>query len=110
MVYTYYDDFVFDSLPTDELEKLEADAIKEVDLLGITDEYFREKLVRARVCMMASTHQVENDGFEQKYRYCEKEYAHYLDLAKKAGALGEEGAGAEELEAGKPHTVEFLRG
>lgn len=81
MVYTYSDKFIVDSIPDIELQEYETQAIKDVGKLNITDADFVERLVVARVYMLASAAQIESDGMKEKYAVYEKEYKRALDEA-----------------------------
>ena len=81
MVYTYSDKFIVDSIDTVELEQYETQAIADVGKLNITDADFVERLVVARVYMLASAAQIESDGMKEKYAVYEKEYKRALDEA-----------------------------
>ncbi len=81
MVYTYNDKFIVDSIEATELEAYEAQAITDVGKLGITDTDYVERLVIARVYMLASAAQIESDGMKEKYAVYEKEYKRALDEA-----------------------------
>ena len=74
MFYTYSDIFLVNSIDTAELEAYESQAIKDVSKLQITDADFIERLVVARVYMLAASAQYEADGMQDKYKVYEKEY------------------------------------
>jgi len=78
MIYEYKDEFLIDSIETEELEYYEQEAIKEVDKLNITDDFYKEKLVVNRVYMLCAKAQLEADGMQQKYNIYEKEYKRFL--------------------------------
>jgi len=87
MVYQYDDTFLIDSIDLDELEKKEQDAIIEINKLGITDEFYAEKLVKSRVYMLLALNQLENEEMREKYRFYEKEFNRYFNIAKNKNAF-----------------------
>lgn len=82
MTYEYKDDFVTNSIDPDVLADEELKAIAEVDLLGVTDEPFRENLVTSTVYMELCTQQIEAEGMSDKYDAYERKYKRTLNLAK----------------------------
>lgn len=81
MVYIYKDDFMVNSVDSTDLEKQEAHAIVEVDLLNVVEEPYREKLVIYSVYMELALMQMEADGMMEKYNAYSKEFKRYLTLA-----------------------------
>jgi len=82
MIYEYEDSFIIDSIDTEELEKKETESITEIEKMNITDEFYKEKLVKCRVYMLLAREQMENEGMGEKYRIYEKEFNRYLTLSK----------------------------
>lgn len=80
--YTYNDSFIVDSVDATEIDNAEAQAILEVDKIGITDEFYKEKAVVARVYVTLATLQLENEGMNDKRRAYEKDFNHYINLSK----------------------------
>ena len=80
-IYTYDDDFVINSVDTTELDKAEADAILEVSMLKITDEYYKEKSVKAKTLATLCLRQLEGDGMEFKYKAYMKDFDRYISLS-----------------------------
>ena len=74
VTYAYRDLFLTDSLPPEELEAYEVQAIKDVSKLQITDPDYIARLVVARVYMLAARVQYESEGMQEKYKVYEKEY------------------------------------
>ena len=87
MIYQYDDTFLIDSIDLYELEKKEQDAIIEVNKLGITDEFYKEKLVKSRVYMLLALNQLENEEMREKYRFYEREFNRYFNIAKNKNAF-----------------------
>jgi len=81
-IYTYEDSFIVDSIDIATLDDKEAKAIIEVGKLNITDTFYIEKLVVAKVYITLALAQLENEGMEAKYRGYSKEFNNYLSLAK----------------------------
>jgi hypothetical protein len=81
-IYTYDDDFVVGSVDETELDKAEADAILEVSMLNVVDEYYIEKSVKAKTLATLCLHQLENDGMDFKYKAYIKDFDRYVSLAK----------------------------
>jgi len=82
MIYEYEDSFIIDSIDTEELEKKETESITEIEKMNITDEFYKEKLVKCRVYMLLAREQMENEGMYEKYKIYEREFNRYLTLAK----------------------------
>lgn len=82
MIYDYEDTFIVDSIDEAELEKKEAESITEIEKMNITDDFYKEKLVKCRVYMLLAREQMENEGMLEKYRIYEREFNRYLTLAK----------------------------
>ena len=82
MIYDYEDTFIVDSIEEAELEKKEAESITEIEKMNITDDFYKEKLVKCRVYMLLAREQMENEGMLEKYRIYEREFNRYLTLAK----------------------------
>lgn len=81
-IYTYDDTFIVDSVDPIELDNTEAKAIEEVDKIGITDEFYKEKAVVSKVYATLATLQLENNGMSEKRKAYESEFRHYVSLAK----------------------------
>ena len=81
-IYTYNDSFIVDSVDSLEIDSAENKAVLEVDKIGITDEFYKEKAVVSRVYVTLATLQLENDGMSDKRRAYEKDFSHYINLAK----------------------------
>ena len=81
-IYTYDDDFVTGSVDETELDKAESDAILEVSMLKITNEYYKEKSVKAKTLATLCLQQLEGDGMEFKYKAYMKDFDRYISLAK----------------------------
>ncbi len=81
-IYTYNDSFIIDSVDSVEIDNAEANAILEVEKIGIVDEFYKEKAVVSRVYVTLSTLQLENDGMSDKRRAYENDFKHYITLAK----------------------------
>jgi len=82
MIYGYEDTFIVNSIDEAELEKKEAESITEIEKMNITDDFYKEKLVKCRVYMLLAREQMENEGMLEKYRIYEREFNRYLTLAK----------------------------
>jgi len=81
-LYAYNDDFIINSIDADTLYEEENKAIDEVEKLNITDPFYKEKLVIAKVYIALSLMQLENDGMNLKYNSYSKEYQRYVSLSK----------------------------
>lgn len=81
-IYTYDDTFIVDSVDPIELDNAEANAIKEVEKIGIIDEFYKEKAVVAKAYVTLATLQLENDGMIDKRRAYENNFKYYVSLAK----------------------------
>lgn len=81
-IYTYTDDFIVNSIDFDTLNAEETKAINEVEKLNISDIFYKEKLVIAKVYIELSLMQLENDGMSAKYKGYSKEYERYVALSK----------------------------
>ncbi len=82
MIYDYKDTFVTNSIDDEVLRDQEMRAISEVDLIGVTKEPFREKLVTYSVYMELALMQMEADGMQEKYTGYRKEYDRYYNMTK----------------------------
>ena len=82
MIYEYDDSFIIDSIDETELEKKENESITEIEKMNITDDFYKEKLVKCRVYMLLAREQMESEGMFEKYRIYEREFNRYLTLAK----------------------------
>ena len=81
-IYTYDDSFIVGSVDSDELDNAENKAIEEVEKLGITDIFYKEKAVVAKVYVELSLSQLENDGMDAKYKAYKDKFKEYVALAK----------------------------
>jgi len=81
-IYTYNDDFLVSSIESDTLDSEENKAIEEVDKLTIEDDFYKEKLVIAKVYIALALLQLENEGMKAKYDSYSKEFKSYFSLAK----------------------------
>ena len=81
-IYTYNDSFIVGSVDPLEIDNAEANAILEVDKIGITDVFYKEKAVVSKVYVTLATLQLENDGMVEKRKAYENEFKHYINLAK----------------------------
>ena len=81
-IYTYNDTFIVDSVDPSELDKAEANAILEVQKIGIADAFYKEKAVVSKVYVTLATLQLENDGMVEKRKAYESEFKHTVKLAK----------------------------
>lgn len=82
MIYEYKDEFVTNSIDDAVIREQEMKAIYEVDLIGVSKEPFREKLVVYSVYMELSLMQMESDGMQDKYNGYRKEYDRYFNMTK----------------------------
>ena len=82
MEYNYTDNFVIDSVDPDDHADQELKAIAEVDLIGITDEPFRENLITSLVYMALCIDQLESDGMQDKYDAYKRKFDRTLNLAQ----------------------------
>jgi len=87
MLYEYDDEFLVSSIEEAELEKKENEAVIEIEKLNILDEFYKEKLTKARVYMLLAREQLENEGMRDKYNIYEKEFNRYLSLSKNNNSL-----------------------
>jgi len=87
MIYEYDDEFIVDSISTDELEKKESEAITEITKMNITDDFYKEKLVKCRVYMLLAREQMESEGMLEKYRIYKEEFNRYFTLAKNNSSI-----------------------
>ncbi len=87
MIYEYDDEFIVGSISTDELEKKESEAITEITKMNITDDFYKEKLVKCRVYMLLAREQIESEGMLEKYRIYEREFNRYFTLAKNNSSI-----------------------
>ncbi|WP_041353984.1 hypothetical protein [Nitratiruptor sp. SB155-2] len=67
MLYIYEDSFLIKKVDDVELQSLEDKAIQEADKLGITDELYKEQLVKAKVYTQIAIRHIEADGMKEKY-------------------------------------------
>jgi len=81
-IYTYNDSFIIDSVDSVEIDNAEANAILEVEKIGIVDEFYKEKSVVSKVYMTLATLQLDSEGMEQKRKAYERDFNHYITLAK----------------------------
>lgn len=82
MLYEYKDKFVVNSVEPDTIDEQEQVAVAEIDLLGVTDDTLRQKLVTYSVYMELCAMQLENEGMQEKYDVYSKEYTRYYNMAK----------------------------
>lgn len=82
MIYDYKDEFMVNSVSDDVLRDQEMRAISEADLIGVTQEPFREKIVTYSVYMELALMQMESDGMSEKYTGYRKEYDRYYNMTK----------------------------
>lgn len=87
MIYEYDDEFIVGSISTDELEKKESEAITEITKMNITDDFYKEKLVKCRVYMLLAREQMESEGMLEKYRIYKEEFNRYFTLAKNNSSI-----------------------
>ena len=81
MKYSYEDEFL---VKDENLEELENEALNEViNKLNITDEYFVEKLTKAKVYMNIAKLRLESDGMKEKFDAYKNEFDYYYKLATK---------------------------
>jgi len=88
MIYEYHDDFIVNSVDTDEFEQYEAEAVEQVSKLGIEDDFFIKRLVVSRVYILATRSQFEADGMEAKHKVYSQEYKDALNEALLIGKDG----------------------
>ena len=81
-IYTYDDSFIVDSIDAAELDNEELKAIEEVEKVGISDAFYKEKAVVSKVYIELSLMQLENDGMNDKYKAYKEKYKEYISLAK----------------------------
>lgn len=81
-MYTYNDSFIVDSVDPVEIDNAEEKAIQEVEKIGITDLFYKEKAVVAKVYITLATLQLENDGMSEKRKAYERDFKHYVSLSK----------------------------
>ena len=79
-IYTYSDSFVVDSIEAVILEQKEADAIAEADMLGLTEEPYRERLVTASTMRQLCILQLENEGMQDKLAAYNADYNRYWNI------------------------------
>jgi hypothetical protein len=79
--YTYHDSFLTNSLENSEIDRIELEAIDEVDKLKIEDSDFKKRLVMSRAYMKMALLQLENDGMKDKYNAYKAEYQNTLTEA-----------------------------
>jgi len=89
MRYEYDDSFVVSSME-DILEKTENEAYIEItDKLGISDEYYIEKLTKAKVYMLLCRKQLESEGMRDKFDAYKADFDFYLRESKSSiGGIG----------------------
>lgn len=80
--YTYKDDFIIDSVETEDVEAEEANAVIQADAIGVITEPYREKVITSIVYMQLSILQLEAEGMQEKYNAYEKIYNRYYSLSK----------------------------
>ena len=80
--YTYSDSFIVDSIDTADIDDAELKAIEEVTKLNITDTFYIEKAVIAKVYMILATVQLDNEGMSDRLKAYSNEFKHYTSLAK----------------------------
>jgi hypothetical protein len=76
--YTYHDSFLTDSLESDEIDRIELEAIEEVDNLKIENSDFKKRLIINRAYMKMALLQMENDEMKDKYNAYKAEYQNAL--------------------------------
>lgn len=81
-IYAYSDSFIVDSVDSIEIDNAESKAIEEVEKIGITDLFYKEKAVVAKVYITLATLQLENEGMSEKRKAYERDFKHYVSLAK----------------------------
>lgn len=81
-IYLYNDSFIVDSVDTTEIDNAENAAISEVEKIGITDAFYKEKAVVSKVYVTLSTLQLENEGMNEKRKAYLDEFKNYISLAK----------------------------
>jgi hypothetical protein len=82
MKYIYDDEYMTKDLSEDLLERLEDDAVMELDRLDINDRYYFEKLTKLNVYIQIAKLRFEEEVMQKKYKMLKAEYNTYLDELK----------------------------
>ena len=84
MRYSYQDSFITKDIAPDEIEAIENEAIKEINRLNVSDEYYFQKLVITKVYMELCKLQFEDETIQKKYNLYKDEFEKLLRVSKKS--------------------------
>lgn len=79
-VYQYLDTYITNSIPLDELEDAETDALSDLTLQGVTDEYYLGKMCQCLVYIELATRQLEAEGMLDRVTQYRAEYKRYSQM------------------------------
>ncbi|NPA63953.1 MAG: hypothetical protein GXO16_03155 [Epsilonproteobacteria bacterium] len=82
MQYRYEDAFLVKKVSEEELGQIELAAIEEAQKLGITDAYYMERYVKARVYVEIAQRHIEADGMKEKLDVYKDEMDRYYRFSQ----------------------------
>jgi len=82
MKYKYADEFLVGAVERETLEALEDEAIEEINLLNISNDFYFERLVKTKVYMDLCVMQLESKGMREKYETYRENFKRFIEAAK----------------------------
>jgi len=82
MLYEYKDEFLNSKTSEEELQELENKYIEEAEKLNITDPFYKQEFVVARVYAEIAMLNIEGEGMQDKFNVYKQKADEVFELAK----------------------------